>query len=94
MVSQSPIDAARTRLRDALLAGQDTTPYRQAIAKLEAGAQSAQARARAAEQDAAAARTLAAQDRAKEIAATLQARIDAMLAQFPLPAAHLPGTEQ
>lgn len=83
----SPIDAARARLAAALLAGEDTSVHRAAIARLEASAAAAQdkraADAMATEEQ----RAAAVQERAAVLAADAQARIDAILVQHPVPAA-------
>lgn len=83
----SPIDAARARLADALLAGQDTAPHRAAIARLEANARAAEERRTT---DAVATdvqRAAAVGERADAIASETQARVDALLARHPVPAA-------
>lgn len=80
-----PIDAARARLAIALITGEDTSPHRAAIARLEAAARAAEERRTAdavvdQDQRAAAVRT-----RAGAIADEMQTRVDAVLAQHPRP---------
>lgn len=85
----NPIDAARARLAAALLAGEDSAPYRAAIARLEAGARAAEERRTA---DAVVAREQRARDiqkRADWIAGETQARIDALIVQHPVPTAEI-----
>lgn len=81
----TPLDAARARLAAALLAGEDTSAHRAAIAKLEERARVTGAREGAKAETIAAGRAAAVRTRAAEIAAEAQGGIDAMLARFPLP---------
>lgn len=75
--TEARLAEARTRLREALRAGADTGPHRQAVARLEAQIQQEAAAARAAQDDtdARAAATRAIEERAQAIAAELRGEL-------------------
>lgn len=85
----SPIDAARARLAAALLAGEDSAPYRAAVAQLEAGARAVEERRAADAVFVREQRALDIQKRTDWIAGETQARIDALIAQHPVPTAEI-----
>ena len=80
----SPTDAARARLAAALLAGEDTSPHRLAIARLESNACAAEERRAADAMATEEQRTAAMQERTTALAADAQARVDVILAQHPV----------
>lgn len=82
-----PLDAARARLAAALIAGEDSAPHRAAIARLEAGARAAEERRAADAMATEEQRVAAIQGRAAGLAAETLSRVDALLAQHPVPAA-------
>lgn len=73
------LQAARGRLRAALLAGEDTTPHRAALALLESQA----AKSDEVVVDPASRETIRA--RAQEIAASARSRVEALLERHPIP---------
>lgn len=86
-MTQDSIAAARARLSAALLAGQDTAPHRAAIARLEANTRAAEQRRTADAVTTGVHRAAAVAERADAIASETQARVDALLAAHPVPAA-------
>ncbi len=83
----SPLDSARARLAAALIAGEDTAPHRQAIARLEANACAAEERRAADAMATQEQRAAAVQARAEVLAGEIQAKANALLAAHPVPSA-------
>ena len=92
---QLRLNDARERLRAALVAGEDTSPHRSAIAALQRDLAATAQRLQQAETDAESAQQAAVQARAAEIVAAAWQEINAEVARFDLPAdlTHFDETE-
>lgn len=76
---------ARRRLHAALLAGEDTKPFRAAVALLEEGAEAAVEHERAVEREREHRRAAAVAANAAEIARLASARVEAVVDLYPIP---------
>jgi hypothetical protein len=86
------LQAARERLQAALLSGDDATPYRTAIAALQAVQRADETRRQEMADEQAAERGRWIASRARQIVETSAGTVETMLSRFPIPATYRSST--